>query len=180
MTTFLNNRNADRQTGLQKRLQDPVQLRMFLTGFVLLLGYGCVYIPLSDAIAKESRQLVAEQQRNQLTIDITRLERQQATFAKRLPTSADSNEWMQYILGGIRKWPVQLHSLDPKPSRRIGPYQIAEFSVELEGAFTNLSAFVHWIESNDRLLRIDHIKITPSRADETRLVLNLTVLAMNG
>lgn len=173
-------RSGDRPSSLQERLQNPVQLRMFLTGSMLLLGYGAIYVPLSDSIANESRLLAAEQKRNQLAISIQRAEREQAKLAQRLPEDTTTSEWMQYLLNGIRKWPLKLHSLDPKPRRRIGPFQVDEFQVELESGFEDLSNFVEWIETNERLFRIDHVKLTPSRNGKSQLVLKLTILALNG
>ena len=174
------NKRVAATSSLSQRLQDPVQLRMFFTGLVLLIGYGAIYVPLSESIAGESRMLAEQEKRHQLAVAIDHLEQQRVKVADRLPKETDTSQWMQYLLGGIRQWPVQLHSLDPKPQRRIGPFPVDEFQIELEGEFDHLDAFVHWIETNTRLLRIDRIKLKPSRENERRLVLSLTVLALNG
>ncbi len=180
MQTPRNKRSADKPSSLQERLQDPVQLRVFLTGAVLLIGYGAIYTPLSDSIASESRLLAAEKKRNQLAISISRAEREQGKLSEQLPTDASTSEWMQYLLAGIRQWPLQLHSLDPKPRRRMGPFEVDEFQIELEASFDDLKAFIQWIESGERLMRIDQIKFAPSRGEDALIQLSLTVLALNG
>ena len=69
---------------------------------------------------------------------------------------------MQYLLGGIRRFPLRLTALDCDPPRDVGPYKAVVLRVDLEGAFFDMDALLRWLESNPRLFRIDSLRISPS------------------
>jgi len=118
---------------LLEELQHPTRLRVALTCAVLLTGYAGVYLPLSSEIDDTARRLAAEQKRLDLARDVERLREQCRAFKGRLPAKADSNEWVQYVIAGIRRFPVKLVLLDPEAPREVGPYKVVVLRVELEG-----------------------------------------------
>ena len=172
----------DRKAGFRKlleQLHDPLRLRVFVTGIMLVVGYAGIYMPLSGHIEETTRKLSREHIRLALCNDIEQLRAEVGKFQARLPEKTDSNEWMQYVLGGIRKFPAKLISLDLDDSQRVGPYAAVVFHIELEGGFHELDVFLQWLESNPRIFRVDSAKIMPARRNEG-LVMQLTVLGMKG
>jgi hypothetical protein len=145
---------------------------------VLLIGYACVYLPLEGAIAETDRQLQLEQQHLQLVRDTGELRNQFARLRASLPDKTDPNEWVQYVLGGIRQFPVKLVNLDSEAPRTLGPYRVVVLRVELEGGFDDLNRLLHWLETNQRLMRVDTIKVEPNRRNESTLVMQMTVLGV--
>jgi hypothetical protein len=165
---------------LLEQLRDPRRLRVFVAFVTLAVGYGGIYMPLHSDIQQTSRKLKAEQKRLELARDVERLRAQYRKFQQRLPGKTDPNEWVQYVLGGIRQLPVKLVNLDLEASRDIGPYKAIAMRIELEGTFGNLNGFLRWLEGNERLFRIDLVKLEPSRRLAGGLLLQLTVLGMMG
>src|SRR6266851_4273510 len=102
---------------LLERLHNPVQLRAFLTGIVLLAGYAGIYMPLSGEMDDTARMLALEKKRLDLGRDIEYLRTQYQNFKQRLPQKSDTNEWVQYVLGGVRRFPLKLAALDSDPVR---------------------------------------------------------------
>ncbi len=173
-------KRPDLQARLFERLHDPLQLRLFATGSMLLAGYLGIYMPLSGRIAELAPKLAQEQKRLSLARDIEHLRHQVDTYKDRLPDKTDTNEWVQYVLEGIRNFPLKLVALDPAAPRRAGPYKAVVLHIEIEGAFSDLDSFLHWLESNDRLMRVDAVKIEPARGERKTLVMQLTVLGVMG
>jgi hypothetical protein len=165
---------------LVNRLYDPVQLRVFTTGVVLLVGYTGIYMPLSDRIETSSRQLAVETKRLELAREIEDLRSQYEKFKDRIPEKSDANEWVQYVLGGIRRYPLKLVALDSDPLREIGPYKALVLRIELEGTFPDMNSFVGWLETNDRLFRVDSVRIQPHRSGNGAMVMQLSVLGVMG
>jgi len=165
---------------LINRLYDPVQLRVFTTGVVLLAGYAGIYMPLSDRIETASRKLDVETKRLDLAREIEDLRSLQKKFKDRIPEKSDANEWVQYVLGGIRGFPLKLAALDSDPLRDIGPYKVLVLRVELEGSFPDLNHFVGWLETNDRLFRVDSVRIQPHRSGNGTMIMQLSVLGVMG
>ncbi len=165
---------------LIERLHDPVQLRVFIVSMALTAGYLFVYMPLSSEITETTRQLTKEQQRLELARDIEHLRAEQRRFESRLPKKRDPNEWVEYLLGGIRVLPLKLVALDSKAPQDVGPFKAIVLNCELEGAFQDMEQLLRWIEFNDRLFRIDSVKISPHRSNNGTLVMQLVVLGVLG
>lgn len=172
----------DKKAGFGKlleQLHDPLRLRVLVTGIMLAVGYAGIYMPLSGRIEETTRKLNREHKRLALCNEIEQLRAEVAKFQARLPENTDSNEWMQYVLGGVRQFPAKLINLDLGDPQRVGPYSAVVFHIELEGGFQELDVFLQWLESNPRIFRVDSAKIIPARRDEG-LVMQLTVLGMKG
>jgi hypothetical protein len=173
--------SGDQRSGLKaqilERLHNPVQLRAFITALVLLGGYAGIYMPLSDGIQETTRKLAKEKKHLDLARDIEHLRAQYENFKHRVPDKSDSNEWVRYVLGGVRRFPLKLATLDSEPVRNVGPYKAVVLRIELEGAFLDMNGFLGWLETNERLFRIDAVRIQPHRSGNG-LVMQLTVLGV--
>ena len=168
------------KTELLRRLRDPFQLRMILTVLVVAIGYGAVYCPLSNDIVETQEELTAAQKRLAVTKEVETLRAQFKRCKPRLSEKPDTNEWTQYVMGEIRKLPVNLLNLDLRPVREVGPYKAIVLRIEVEGKFQDLHAFLCWLETNERFFRVDSIGITPPLKSKGNLVMELTVLGMMG
>jgi Tfp pilus assembly protein PilO len=146
----------------------------------VLFGYLVIYLPLSNETVEAAAQLELAQKRLALARDIERLRTQHNSFKKRLPQKTDANEWVKYMLDGIRTYPLKLVALDPRPTQEIGPYKAVVLRIELEGDFQDLHAFLCWLEGNDRLFRIEGIALAPHRQSKGVLSMQLTVLGVMG
>ncbi len=174
--------SADAKAGLKanliERLHHPMQLRVFVTAVVLLIGYGAVYMPLDSSIADTVRRLSNEERRLNLARDIEFLRNQQKSFQDRVPKQRDPNEWVEYVLSEIRTLPLKLVALEAKTPQDVGPYKAVVLICEIEGAFHDIERLLRWIEFNERLFRVDSVRIAPHRSNNGTLVLQLIVLGV--
>jgi Tfp pilus assembly protein PilO len=163
---------------LLERFHDPFRLRALVTGVMLLMGYAGIYMPLSSRIAETAGKLSNERRREELANDIDCLRAQVAKFQPRLPANTDTNQWVQYVLEGLRRFPLKLNSLDSQSPQRVGPYQAVVLRIDVEGEFRELDSFLHWLETNDRLFRVDSAKIAPGRNQPDKLTMQLNLLGL--
>lgn len=187
-------RRNDVKAQLIERLHDPLQLRLILIGLVLLVGYFAVYSPLSVDIARTTKKLKRERTRAELGGSIEQLQAQCKSYNDRLTQQADSKEWMQYMLDGIRGFSLELCKLDCQPPKSFGPYQAVVFKIELRGSYYELDRYLRWLETNPRLFRTDQIGISLAKkakkgpkvgndeaeANKDDMVMQLTVCGMAG
>jgi hypothetical protein len=148
---------------LEGILRSPLRLRVAVG--VLLVGtwYFASYQPLVEQIATRSRRLANERKRLDLAVEIERLRHLTRQFQARLPRTADQNEVVQYLVGGIRQRPIKLLTLEPKTTTELGPYRLIQVFVCVEGSYASLEALVRWIETDPHLFRIELIEIEPSK-----------------
>lgn len=164
--------------GVTERMHDPFQLRLMVTALILVVALAGLYMPLSQAIEDESRQLAKEEKRLDLALELERLRKQRELFEHRIPQDADVNEWVQYVLDGIRKFPLKLAKLESADVRSVGPYKAVVLRVELEGVFHDMDGFLRWVEANDRLFRLDEVQIAPTRSNKDKQIMELTMLGV--
>lgn len=180
----INHEGGDKQAQLKasllEHLYNPAKLRGLVTVVVLLLGYLGVYMPLSGSIDGTGRNLRKEERRLELACEVEHLRTQFDSFKNRLPAKRDANEWVQYVLDGVRKLPLKMAKLDSEAARDVGPYKVVVLRMELEGAFKDLDKYLEWLETNPRLIRIDSVRIAPHRSGNGVLVMQLVVLGVMG
>lgn len=165
---------------LRTRLKDPLQLRFFVGGGMALGWYVGVYLPASAGIEEATRSRAVASAHAAVAHEIQGLRGDAAKFRDRLPTGTDPNEWVEYVLDGLRGRPVRLLKLEPKGQRKHGPFNVVILQIELSGKFADLDAALAWIESNPRLFRVDSAAIDPGRGNDRGLILRLTVLGVMG
>jgi hypothetical protein len=173
-------RRSDLKSNLLERLHDPLQLRICVLIVVLAGGYFGVYVPLNGKIIETTRKLDRDRKMLDLADSIEQLQKQSRQFEGRVPQQADSKEWVQFALEGIGHLPVNLISLNCKEPKEIGPYKAVMLQIQLEGTFFELDQVFRWLESNQRLLRADDVKLAPGRGAQGTITMQLTLVGMTG
>ena len=156
---------------LADRLRDPFRLRVVVAVSCLAVGYF--------TIAAAQQRLTTEHARQQLHHDIEFLRAQLEMFEYRLPEDDDTNAWVQYVIEGIRQYPLKLVNLDSDQLRRVGPYSAVAMRIELEGSMEDLDRFLYWLETDERLFRIESTKIEPAKGDRGRRFMQITLLGLS-
>ncbi len=164
-----------------ERLHNPAQLRLFVMLAVLGIGYAGVAMPLMNRINDADRILAECKKRLTLADEIDRMRKQYHRVESRLAAQSDTNEWLQYVLSGIRKSPLKLNSFTPGAPQAIGPFQIVSLNVKLSGDYADVDRFLYWLESNERLFRVDNLKIVTAATPEgMEIRLDMTVVGVIG
>ncbi|HWA98128.1 MAG TPA: type 4a pilus biogenesis protein PilO [Pirellulales bacterium] len=161
-------------------LHDPMQLRVFLGTVVLAVAYFAFYGPLSSTLDSSHTEFDSQLQRYTVICDIERLRDQYKLFKDRLPTNTDTNQWVHYLLDGARQFPLKLITLDPDKVRDVGPYKAVVVRIDLEGELAEIDKFIAWLETNERLIRVDSVNIQPLRDKGRALMATLTIVGLMG
>jgi len=165
---------------LSARLHNPGFLRMVVTGVVLAVAYTAVYSPLAANIDEDMQKLAAQKKLLDTVQDIENLRKEYASFKDRVPDKADTDEWVQYLLSGIRQFPLKLILLNPSAPKDVGPYKGIVMRIELDGQLRDMNDFLKWLETNRRLVRVDIMDIETSIQTKGALVMHLTVVGVTG
>jgi len=161
-------------------LRSPIQFRVLSTIVILGGWYMGFAMPTTTEIDELTQKTTRETKRVQIATEVERLRAQVALFDSRLPKKTDSNEWVQYMLEGTRKFPdVKLSMIDTDGTKDVGPFKAVIIKMEVAGTFETINTWLRWVESNPRLLRVDSIRLDP-RKDQGGMVAKLTVLGVMG
>jgi Tfp pilus assembly protein PilO len=154
-------RRADTKSQLLEQLHDPIRLRFIVAAAVLGIGYAVIYLPLDRSTTAATCQIADSETRLKLADEVQQLRKQYQLVGKRLPKRVDADEWVQYVLGAIRRSPLKLDSFSPGVTKSLGPYQMVYLSIKLSGSLADLDGFLSWLESNERLFRIESLSLAP-------------------
>ena len=174
-------RRVDAKSQLLEQLHDPTRLRFIVAIAVLGIGYAVVYVPLDRSTTAAIRKTADSETRLSLANDVEQLRKQYQQVERRLPKHVDADEWVQYVLGFIRQSPLKLNSFSPGASKPLGPYQMFCLSIKLSGSLTDLDQLIEWLESNERLFRVESISLTPKAgSDGEEFNMDIAVLGVMG
>ena len=166
-------------TRLIEVLHNPIQLRVLLVITIFGGWYTLSAATLTVDIDRVTRQSEREQKRLELAKEVERLRAQLARFQHRLPEKVDVNELPQYLLNGIRGFPLRPITCEPDTTKDVGPYKARSVTMTIQGPFPAIEKFLRWVESNPRLLRVDKLQLSPIR-EGTLMNASLTVLGITG
>lgn len=167
--------------GVLKILHNPLQLRVLLMLAIFGGWYQGFYQPVSLGIDGAGQQTERGKKRLALATDVERLRIQVDKFKKRLPEKTDPNEWVQYMMDGVRKFPgLRQVLLDTDGEKELGPFKGIVIKLQVEGGFRDVDALLRWIESNPRLIRVDSIKLEPSKGKRSMMDAHLVVIGVMG
>ncbi|HWE37896.1 MAG TPA: type 4a pilus biogenesis protein PilO [Isosphaeraceae bacterium] len=165
---------------IQRRLHNPLQLRAFIVVALLAGWYLAAYAPIAAEIDRAGRERAHDDQHLSLARDVERLRGEIAKYKRRLPKSADPNDCVQYVLGGIRKTSLKLNRFEPQPLRKHGPFAVLPIRMELLGAYPDMDALLAWIETNEHIFRVDSVSVQPHLGGHGILVMQMTLLGVLG
>ena len=142
-----------------KHLSNPRKLRLLVISVLVLATVAGVHVPFTHWIGR-NRALAAEKKRCLGTIrDVEALRQEVDSYRGRLPAGADTNDWVQYVLAGLRQVRLRLRDMSSKPPQTVGPYRTVTLSIDVEGTYPEMKRFVEWLEQSDRLLRVDSVRL---------------------
>ncbi len=148
---------------LEGILRSPTRLRAVITIFLVGAWYFGVYQPAVTRIEAKQRQLDGERKRLLLASNIEDLRNENNRFRSRFAKQNDQNAAVQYLIKGVRAFPLKLTNLDHKMPKDVGPFKTIFVTLGVEGEYPTLEKLMRWIETNPRMYRIDQIRIDPLR-----------------
>lgn len=163
------------KAAITKHLSDPVKLRLVVSGTLALVAIVGVYLPFSGLIEENRAEVAAERGRDQAIKDVEGLRSQVAAYEGRIGKESDANDWVQYLLSGLREYPVKLRDMESRPPQKVGPYLAVTLSVEIEGTYHRMRDLMEWLESSDRVLRVDSMRFEKRPKS---LLMKITVLGL--
>lgn len=149
--------SLDRLKALCERLRSPAKMTTALLGGILLLTILAGYMPADAALVAAKVRLEKAEKRALLGSSLDGFRGEYQLYEKRVWRGSNLTEWAEYLHGGVTKTAVRLVFMEPKPAIKLGPCTALTWSIELEGSFEELCRYVQWLESGERLVRIDRL-----------------------
>jgi Tfp pilus assembly protein PilO len=161
-----------------EQLRQPLKLRLLLCSAIITGWYVLFFSPLSEQTTAATGKIVTERKRVATARQIEQLKKAMAPYKGRVHAGTDINELMQHVIAHMRSSPLKLLDLKPEKPKDLGPYETLGLKLTLEGRFADFDEFLKWVETDQRLLRIDTIKLDPVTKDPGRLAAQVVLLSL--
>jgi hypothetical protein len=161
-----------------EQLRHPIKLRLVLSLGTLIIWYLLFYNPLSEHVAATTAQVDRERKRLATAHEIKELRKSLVPYQGCIPAEADTNELLRRLIDHVRSTPLRLLDLKPETPKDLGPFDALGLQLTLEGRFADLDAFLGWIETDRRFLRIDSIKVDPNSQDPSQLKTQIILVSL--
>jgi len=165
------------QRQLLTLLRNPTRLRLALSAVILLSWYFGYYSPISEHMAQAAAQTNSEHKRAVTAREIERLRSILNPCQERIPNHSGLNELIQFVMEHVRKLPINLMDLKPVKVKDLGPYDNIGLRLQFESTYEDLDALLQWVETNQRLLRIDTLKVDPAK-ESSRLTVQIELVSL--
>lgn len=161
-----------------EQLRHPLKLRFVICLAAITGWYIYFFMPLAEETGTTTARVGRERKRIATAREIEKLKEDLAPYEGLIPVGANLSELMRQVIDHLRSSPLKLIDLKPGNAKDLGPYETIGVQLALEGDFTDLDAFLGWIENDARHLRVDSIKIDPSQREPGRLKAQVTLLSL--
>jgi Tfp pilus assembly protein PilO len=160
------------------QLRHPLKLRLLLCVGSMAAWYVVFFSSLSDDTAAATARISRERARVATARQIEQLKKSMAPFKGRVLAGADISELMNHVIIHMRTSPLKLLDLKPEKSKDLGPFEALGLKLALEGRYSEIDDFLKWVETDQRLLRIDAIKLDPLAKDPSRLTAQVVLVSL--
>ncbi|CAN5816229.1 hypothetical protein BH23PLA1_BH23PLA1_00970 [soil metagenome] len=165
-------------------LHDPVKVRFAVGVLLFAAWYLACFLPIESKVEETKRKITSKRELLVLAEQVESLREETGKFLERLPEEADRSAWLNHLLQGVRERPIRLVSIDPKPSKAVGPHESAAATIVVEGTFEELERFLRWVEIGPNLQRIESFEMVPVRSSDsaapTQRQLKIVVMKIMG
>jgi Tfp pilus assembly protein PilO len=163
---------------LLPHLRHPTKLRLILCVTIIGGWYVFFFAPLSDQLTETKTLIDKERKRVTIARDIDQLKAKLEPYEKSIPQGENATDLRRHLSDHIRGTPLKLIDLKPGKVKEIGPFDAPALQLSIEGKYTDIDDFLAWVETDQRLLRVDSIRLAPTTKDQSRLLASLTVLGL--
>lgn len=129
------------------QLRHPLKLRFIICLSMFAGWYFFFFVPLIEQTEMTSARMGREQKRIATAREIEQLKKDLAPYQGFIPAGANLSELMRQVIDHLRTSPLKLLDLKPGIAKDLGPYETIALQLALEGEFTELDAFLGWIET---------------------------------
>jgi Tfp pilus assembly protein PilO len=169
---------SDLKLVILNQIRQPLKLRLLLCSAIITGWYILFFSPLSEETTAATAQIVTERKRVATARQIEQLKKAMAPYKGRVHAGTDIHELMQHVIAHMRTSSLKLLDLKPDKPKDLGPYETLGLKLTLEGHFAGVDEFLKWVETDQRLLRIESIKLDPVAKSPGQLAAQVVLLSL--
>jgi Tfp pilus assembly protein PilO len=169
---------TDYKQAILNQIRQPLKLRLLVCFTIIAGWYFLFFSPLSEQTTAATAKVIVERKRVATARQIEQLKKAMAPYKGRVHAGADIHELMQHVIAHMRSSPLKLLDLKPEKPKVLGPYETLGLKLTMEGPFAGVDEFLKWVETDQRLLRIESIKLEPIIKDAGQISAQVVLLSL--
>jgi len=159
-------RDADWKQELERlaeKLRDPFRMRMAVA--VATIAIMCLGIsdPLQGRIRDRKSEFQDLKAKARTAEEVMLLRNHWEAVQDRIIKGKSSDVVVSHLINTVHQEDVELIRIDTQSPEKLGPLQSIRVMIDLSGSFQSLMQLLYQLDTNQYLIRIESIAITPKK-----------------
>lgn len=162
--------NSDWRSELEQvasKLRDPFKMRMAIAGVTLAVMCFAINDPIQARMKSSNRELNRMKKTVQTAEVVMLLRDHFAGIEDRIMKGKSNDVVVSHLIDIVRSEPVDLMRIDAQAPERIGQMQSVRVAIDVNGSFEALVKLLHRFDSDDYLIRVETVDISPPERDRS-------------
>lgn len=169
---------SDELAQLAEKLRDPFKMRMTVAGVMVAFMCFAINDPIHGRMKRSNRELNQLKTTVRTAEEVILLREKFAEVEDRILRGTSNDVVVSHLIDIVRSQGVELMRIDAQAPERLGPMQSVSVTMDVNGSFDALTALLHQLDSDQYLMRVDTVAITPPERDRTVPTMNVTIQIM--
>lgn len=157
------------------QLRDPFRMRIAVVGVTLAIMFFAISNPLHGKMKRSQREMARLKQSTTTAEEVLLLRSHLDNVDQRIVHSKSNDVIVSHVIDIARGQQVDLLRIDAEAPDRMGPLHSVRVTLEVTGSFQALTGLLHRLESDQYLIRIETVAISPPRQDQPHPSMQLSI-----
>ena len=161
-----------------EKLRDPFKMRMTVAGVTVAIMCFAINDPIHGRMKRSNRDLNQMKTTVRTAEEVMLLRDKFAEVEDRIIKGKSNDVVVSHLIDIVRSEPVELMRIDAQAPERLGPIQSVRVTIDVNGSFDALTGLLHRFDSDQYLMRVETVAISPPERDRTVPMMNVTIQIM--
>lgn len=158
-----------------EKLRDPFKMRMTVAGVMVAIMCFAINDPIHGRMKQSKHELNKLKTTVRTAEEVMLLRDRFAEVEGRIIVGESNDVVVSHLIDIVRSEKVELMRIDAQPPERLGPIQSVRVTIDVNGSFESLTQLLRRFDSDQYLIRVDSVAISPAERDRTVPAMNVNL-----
>lgn len=171
-------KNSDWRSELEQvaeTLRDPFKMRIAVAGVTIAIMCFAINDPIHGRMKRSKRELNQMKTTVKTAEEVVLLRDKFANVEDRIMKGKSNDVVVSHLIDLVRSESVELMRIDAQAPERLGPMQAVRVTIDVNGTFEDLTQLLYRFDTNQYLIRVETVAISPPERERTTPSMNVTL-----
>lgn len=160
---------------LAEKLRDPFRMRMTVAAVAVVIMFLAISDPIQGRISDSAKDLRELKSKVRIGEEVMLLRDHWHAVEDRIIKGKGNDVVVSHLIDIIRQQQVELNRIDTQKAERLNSMYSIRVLIDVTGQFDALLGLLYELDTNQYLIRVESVAITPPSQEETVSTMNLSL-----